>query len=238
MFMSSWLKTVFFLLGSAFLTHMIPFSSFFRNLDTMIHEFGHAVVTLALSGKVMYIELFVDHSGVTYSAVTSGWSFIPIALAGYPTASLFAMFLFYSNAKGKQRLGIQLCTLIAVICLMLFVRNEFGMMWLIGFIVLNVLMLAFAPKWMFRFYYLLLSFLTLEESVFGPLSLVAYAFIDPARAGDATNLSQLTGIPSIGWAVLFALFALWCSKQAIQAFAGGARGGRSAKRPAIQPDYD
>ena len=62
--MSNWVKTILFLIGSAVLTHWIP-SSFFRNLDTMVHEFGHAVVTLALSGKVMYIELYSDHSGVT-----------------------------------------------------------------------------------------------------------------------------------------------------------------------------
>ncbi|TBL69840.1 M50 family metallopeptidase [Paenibacillus thalictri] len=218
--MSNWLKTILFLLGSAFLTHFIPFSSFFRNLDTMVHEFGHAVVTLALSGKVMYIELYGDHSGVTYSSVSSSWSLIPISLAGYMTASLFAVFLFHSYAKGKQRLGLQIMTLIALISLILFVRNQFGMLWLIGFIILNVLVLAFGAKWIRNFYYLLLSFLTLEESVFGALSLVLYASTNPAKAGDASNLSRMTGIPSIAWAVLFSLFALWCAKLAIQAFAG------------------
>lgn len=37
--MSNWVKTILFLIGSALLTHWIP-SSFFRNLDTMVHEFG------------------------------------------------------------------------------------------------------------------------------------------------------------------------------------------------------
>lgn len=70
--MNKWLKTLLFLAGSALLTRFIPFSSLFRNLDTMFHEFGHALVTLLLSGSVLRIELYPDHSGVTYSAIAAG----------------------------------------------------------------------------------------------------------------------------------------------------------------------
>ncbi|UQZ84268.1 hypothetical protein SK3146_03502 [Paenibacillus konkukensis] len=216
--MGNGLKTVLFLIGSAFLTRLIPFSSFFRNLDTMIHEFGHAVVTLALSGKVMYIELYANHSGVTYSQITNNWSSIPVSLAGYMTASLFAVLLFKLRAGGKQRLGLQIMTVIAILALILLVRNEFGVMWLIGFIALNIIMLALAPRWLHDFYYLLLAFLTLEESVLGPISLIVYALDNPASAGDAANLSRVTPIPAIGWALWFSLFALWCAKNAIVAF--------------------
>ncbi|OXM84989.1 M50 family metallopeptidase [Paenibacillus rigui] len=230
--MSNWLKTVFFLIGSAFLTRWIPFSSFFRNLDTTIHEFGHAVVTLALSGKVMSIELYANHSGVTYSSVVNNWSVIPISLAGYMTASLFAVFLFKMRAQDNQRLGLQIMTLIGLIALVLFVRNEFGIMWLIGFIALNIIMLAIVPRWLRDFYYLLLAFLTLEESVMGPISLVIYALQNPASAGDATNLARVTFLPAIFWAGLFTLFALWCAKNAIQAFLG-----RRKARPVRQQPY-
>jgi hypothetical protein len=216
--MSNWLKTVCFLIGSALLTRWIPFSSFFRSLDTMIHEFGHAVVTLALSGKVMYIVLNADHSGVTYSSVTNNWSIIPIALAGYIAASLFAVFLFKMQSIGKQGLGLQVMTLLAVISLLVFVRNGYGMIWLIGFIALNIVMLVVVPRWLRDGYYLLLAFLTLEESVMGPISLILYAWNNPASAGDAANLGIITPIPAIIWAILFTLFSLWCAKSAIGAF--------------------
>jgi hypothetical protein len=228
--MSSWVKTILFLIGSALLTHLIP-SSFFRNLDTMVHEFGHAIVTLVLSGKVMSIELYADHSGVTYSTITKSWSIVPIALAGYMTASLFAWYLFSAYAKGWQRLGLQIITLLAVLSLVLFVRNAFGISWLIGFIVLNVLVLAFTGKWIRDFYYLLLAFLCLEESVFGPISLVLYAWKDASKAGDATNLSVYTGVPAIFWAVVFTLFALWCAKRAVQAFLGRSKNSKAVRTP-------
>lgn len=233
--MSNWVKTILFLIGSALLTHLIP-SSFFRNLDTMVHEFGHAVVTLALSGKVMYIELYANHSGVTYSTMTKSWAVLPVSLAGYMTASLFAWFLFSAYSRQKQRLGLQVITVLAVLSLVLFVRNGFGVTWLLGFILVTVLALALAPRWLRDFYYLLLAFLCLEESVFGPISLVIYAWMNPSQAGDATNLASYTGVPAIVWAVCFTLFALWCAKQAVQSFLG--RKSRGAKRPGTaMPSY-
>ncbi|TVY10292.1 M50 family metallopeptidase [Paenibacillus cremeus] len=228
------IRTILFLIVSAFLTHLIPFHDFFRNLDTLIHEFGHAVVTLLLSGKVRSIELFANHSGVTYSQVTKGWSLIPIALAGYMTASLFALFMFRQWAKERQRLGLQIMTIIAILALVLFVRNEFGMMWLIGFVILNVIMLSFMPRWLMDIYYMLLAFLTLEESVFGPFSLILYAWDDPAKAGDATNLSHVTPVPAIGWALFFTLFSLWCAARALKHFIGGRKKSRRPEGQRVQ----
>jgi len=235
--MSNWLKTIVLLIGSAFLTRWIPFSSFFRNLDTTIHEFGHAIVTLALSGRVMSIELYANHSGVTYSSVANNWSVIPISLAGYMTASLFAVFLFKMRARDNQRLGLQTMTLIGIVALVLFVRNEFGIMWLVGFIALNIVMLALVPRWLRDAYYLLLAFLTLEESVMGPISLVIYALQNPASAGDATNLARVTFLPAIFWAGLFTVFSLLCAKSAIQAFLGRRRP-RPAKPQQPYPNYE
>ncbi|MEC0228454.1 M50 family metallopeptidase [Paenibacillus alba] len=234
--MSNWVKTILFLVGSALLTHWIP-SSFFRNLDTMVHEFGHAVVTLALSGKVMYIELYADHSGVTYSSISKSWSIIPVSLAGYMTASIFAWFLFSAYAKGKQRLGLQVMIAISALSLVLFVRNGFGIMFLVGFMALTIIVLALTPKWLRDFYYLLLAFLCLEESVFGPSSLILYAWQNSRSAGDATNLAMHTGIPAIAWAIGFTLFALWCAKQGVQAFLGRSKGARSSSRQSSASTY-
>ncbi|WNR44838.1 M50 family metallopeptidase [Paenibacillus roseipurpureus] len=234
--MSNWVKTILFLIGSAVLTHWIP-TAFFRNLDTMVHEFGHAVVTLALSGKVMYIELYRDQSGVTLSTMTKSWAIIPVSLAGYMTASMFAWFLFSAYAKGKQRLGLQVTAILSILSLVLFVRNGYGIMFLVGFIVITVVVLALTPKWLRDFYYLLLAFLCLEESVFGPISLVLYAAQNSGKAGDATNLANHTGVPAIVWAIGFTLFALWCAKQAVSAFLGRNKGAARRSRPAAVSSY-
>ncbi|GKS12086.1 MULTISPECIES: M50 family metallopeptidase [Paenibacillus] len=219
--MSAWVKTILLLIGSALLTQFIPFSAYFRNLDTMVHEFGHAAVTMILSGKVMAIVLNADHSGVTYSSVSGSWKLLPISIAGYVTASLFAVFLFWAYARGKQRLGLQVTTVVAVLSLVLFVRNEFGVGWLIGFIALNIIVLAFTSGFIRNAYYLLVAFLCLEESVYGPLTLALLAAGNPNKAGDATNLASITPIPALIWGVVFLVFSLWCAKAAIQYFLGG-----------------
>lgn len=215
--MNKWLKTVLFLVGSAFLTRLIPFSSLFRNLDTMIHEFGHALMTLVLSGSVLRIELYADHSGVTYSAIQDGGKAILVSLSGYLIASLFALLLFYLYSKGRYDWGLILATSVALIMLVLYVRGSFGVMWLSGFIILNVLMLVLWKR-VSKYYYLLLAFLTLEESVMGCFFLVYAAALSPSRAGDASNLARMTAVPAIFWAILFLAFSLLCAKQALGLF--------------------
>lgn len=215
--MNRWLKTLLYLVGSAVLTRLIPFSSLFRNLDTMIHEFGHALATLLLSGRVLRIELYADHSGVTYSAIQAGGRAILVSLAGYPLASLFALLFFYLYSKGKLEWGLLISSGLALIMLALYVRGGFGVLWLTGFIALNVLMM-FAWKGLRKFYFLLLAFLTLEESVLGPLFLVWMSLVSPTRAGDASNLAELTPMPALIWALLFFGFSLICAKWALGFF--------------------
>ena len=211
--LNKWVKTILFLLGSVFLTRFIPFSSLFRNLDTMIHEFAHAMMTLFTSGRVLSIELNADHSGVTYSTMTSVWSAVFIGLAGYITASLTAVLLFYWMYKQWQKWGLMLLTTVALLMLIFFVHQGYGVIWLAGFIVLNVIML-YLPQMLRNMYFGLLAFLTLEESVMGPLFLVTQSLMGK-NAGDASNLAKWTHVPSILWALLFLVIALACTRIAL-----------------------
>ncbi|MDF2814851.1 MAG: rane protein [Paenibacillus sp.] len=216
--MSRWMVTIALLVGSAILNHWIPFSSFFRNLDTMVHEFGHAIATLLLSGKVLYIYLFADHSGVTYSYITGGWRVIPMAMAGYITASLFAVYLFYAYSRGRLTQGLVVCSVLAVLCLALFVRNGYGMAWIIGFLVVNGIVIILPFRWLKTFYYLLVAFVSLEESVVGPVGLAIMALNNPSKAGDASSLAQATGVPAPVWGIVFVVIALVCARSAIGYF--------------------
>lgn len=215
--MNKWLKALLYLLGAAFLTRLIPFSSWFRMLDTMIHEFGHALATLLVSGRVLRIELYPDHSGVTYSVITSGWSQLIVSLAGYITASLFAITLFYGYSRQKQGQGLMVVTALALVSGLLFVRNGYGLIWLLIFIALNLLFLVIGGR-ISSFYYLLLAFLCLEESVMAPLTLLLLAISRPGSAGDAANLAALTGVPAMVWALLFFVIAVLCARVALNLY--------------------
>ncbi|CAM3502013.1 MULTISPECIES: M50 family metallopeptidase [Saccharibacillus] len=226
--MPKWAKTVLYLVIAAVLTRLIPFSSLFRNLNTMIHEFGHAVVALATSGRVAGIDLNANHSGATYVTTYSTWSSILVSLAGYLSASLFAVLLFYGYYKRQQKQGLILMTAVALIMLILYVHDGFGVIWLIGFIALNALM-YFVWEPARNFYYVLLCFLTLEESIFSSLYLAWLSVTSPRAAGDAALLAQDTFVPAIGWSILFVAFSLLCANWSIRLFTKS-REGRSASR--------
>lgn len=221
--MNRWLTTILFLVGSVILTGIIPFTSFFRNVDTMVHELGHAVVTMLLSGRVLHIELYSNHGGVTYSYIEQGWRMIPLGLAGYITASLFAAFLFTLYAKGKLSVGYIVMSALAAVSLLFFVRNITGVIWLIGFIAVNTLAMYIPYASLRKFYYLLVSFICLEESVRGPLYLLYVSLTRPGAAGDAAGLSRATGVPAVIWCLLFVIVSLFCARTAIAAFIGKSR---------------
>lgn len=228
--MSRWIVTIMFLVGSAILTHWIPYSSFFRNVDTMVHELGHAVVTMLLSGKVLYIQLYENHSGVTYSYIESGWKTIPLGLSGYITASLFAVFLFHWYGKGKLKVGYVAMMLLAVVSLAFFVNNSFGVMWLIGFIIVNGIAMFVPIDFIRKYYYLLVAFICLEESVMGPIYLIVMSLTTPGQAGDAAGLSRSTHVPAIVWSILFLIVALICARKAIYSFIGNRRSRNAGAR--------
>lgn len=218
--MNKWWKTLIFIGVAALLTRFIPYSSFFRNVDTLVHEFGHALMTLVLSGDVQYIHLFADHSGITYSTVTNAWRLIPISLSGYIVSALFAWLLFVLYRRQYMTAGLVAVTMVAIVSLVFFVRNEYGIFWCVGFIILNAAIYMAPWEWLKRGYYLLISFILMVDSVISAITLLLVSVQQPYQAGDAANLYQATGIPSVLWALLFILVATVCARLSMGAFLG------------------
>jgi branched-subunit amino acid transport protein AzlD len=212
--MFSWLRMAAIIIVTAFLTRFIPFSDFFQNVNTLVHELAHALTALLFKGSVMHIYLYADQSGVTYTSYTDSWMVIPIALAGYMGSALFSLLLFLLYGKGKERFGLALIAIAAGVALALFVRNEYGMAWSAGFTLLSVIIYFVAPGWLRGGYYLLIAFICLVESIISPFVLLVLSVTEPSSAGDAASLSEATSIPAFVWSALFCFFALWCAKRA------------------------
>ncbi|PDO11371.1 MAG: hypothetical protein BLM47_02615 [Candidatus Reconcilbacillus cellulovorans] len=226
--MGKWLLTIACLIGSAVLTRWLPFSPYFRNVNTLVHEFGHAVVTLLFRGEVHEIALFVDHSGVTRSTVGGVYGGVAVALAGYATASLFSVYLFWARRRGLERQALAAMLSVAVVCLTVFVRNPYGMLWTAGFSGLTALALA-VGGWPARLYLLFVAFLSLEESVSSAATVWIVALTEPEKAGDAAILAERTGISAAWWGFGFTAFSLLCARSAVGHFFGG-WGGRKRQR--------
>ncbi|MNC45768.1 hypothetical protein D3C75_947530 [compost metagenome] len=149
--------------------------------------------------------------------LSAGWSQVVVSLAGYISASLFAIALFYGYYKQKQALGLVIISVLAVIMIVFFVRTGYGLWWIIIFVLVNLLFYFIGGR-IQNFYYLFLAFLCLEESVMGPVMLLLRSITQPGYAGDATNLANSTMIPAFVWALLFVAISLWCAKSALQLY--------------------
>lgn len=200
----------YYMLVAAFLLPRIPVvGKFFNIINTLIHELGHALMSLLLQGKVSNIKVFQDTSGVTTTQSNSKFKSTLVSLAGYPFASVMAFVCFFLLSVGYEKWILVGLTAIFLIMLIFWIRNWYGAIWVLVFTLINIALLYFwrndtANEIVAWFY----SMMILVESVWSTWVLVWLSAKTPDKAGDATNLHKFAYLPAIIWAVLFALFAL------------------------------
>ena len=200
----------YYLLVVAFLLPRLPVvGKFFNIINTLIHELGHALMSLLLHGKVMKIQIFQDTSGVTTTKSDSKFKSTLVSLAGYPFSSVMAFVCFFLLSVGYEKWILVGLSVVFLIMLNFWIRNKYGAAWVLIFTLINFTLLYFwrndtANEVMAWFY----SMMILVESVWSTFVLVYLSVQTPDKAGDATNLHKFAYLPAIIWAVLFALFAL------------------------------
>jgi hypothetical protein len=191
-----------------FLVLRYKYSGFiFRPLNTLFHETGHALITLLFSGKVVRINLFHD-SGVAYTMVPSWFGKFLVSLAGYPFASIAAWLQFYFYSKGMHYTCLYIYLAVAIINVLVWVRNSYGIIWLLLFIAVNSSAIYFKNEEFICMSLFIFNSILLLQSVWTALYLFYVCIDNPKQAGDAANLKNMTFIPAIIWCVFFVIFAL------------------------------
>lgn len=176
---------------------------FFRVVNTLFHEDGHAIIALLTSGSVDKINLFADTSGTCVYRPKNKIAEFLVLLAGYvaSSASAYGMFWFLHHQHNDWFLysfaGVLGLNLI------LWVRNKYGVFWILFFGLL-IAACIYLQNNILNFYFLFfISALNLVESVYSTLVILYVSAEEPSQAGDARGLRQLTFIPAIIWALLF-----------------------------------
>ncbi|MDR2979580.1 MAG: M50 family metallopeptidase [Bacteroidales bacterium] len=192
----------------AFVLPKIPIiGKFFNIINTAVHELGHALIALFLQGNVKRIELFSTSAGTTQIQNAGKLSSFLVAIAGYPFASLFSLFTFYLYIHGYYlHLIIGLTALFAVM-LLLWVRNGYGVAWILLFTLLNATLLYFNYGQSIRIAALFYVIALLTESVWSSLVILYLSIVKPKESGDAAIIQKLTHIPAFFWGVMFAAVA-------------------------------
>lgn len=207
---SNWIFYASFLLAA--ILSLIPIVGKFLNvLNTMFHESGHAVMALITGGGVMNIKLSADTSGAAQTKSKYWLGKVFTSLAGYPVSSVTAWFFFWLIHHNKVSYVFYVIFSLLLINLILWVRNAFGMIWLVVMGLLTFGVYFYLNNEYQRYFGVFCAAIVLFQSIFSAFTLLVVAAQNPSKAGDAKNLSTFTYIPSIIWAILIFSFALFAA---------------------------
>ncbi|MDQ3403637.1 MAG: M50 family metallopeptidase [Actinomycetota bacterium] len=179
-----------------------------RNVITIVHEAGHALIAVVAGRRLSGIRLHSDTSGVTVSrGKPHGPGMVCTALAGYVAPSLLGLG-FAALLKADRISALLMTCAVLLFAVLIMVRNFYG--------VLSVMAtgaILFAVSWLASdeiqagFAYLITWFLVVGG--IRPVGeLQAKRRIGHARDSDADQLARLTGAPGFFWVGSFALVNL------------------------------
>lgn len=195
--------TFYLLLACSFFINRIPYiGSFFRTVNTMLHESGHALGAIVTNGEVVRIELKKDTSGIAETKSKRKWCAFLISFAGYPFAAIASASLLALSVMGYQKIAAFILLSIAMLNLMLFVRNVYGVVWLILFSSLLLVLTNYATDQALKTALIFICLIALTEAFTSTIIVTMLGLSKPAKAGDLRNLYKSSGIPAGFWAIM------------------------------------
>ena len=227
-------KTPLFLaLSLGLVCYLLPFGQWlsypFTLFVTLVHEGGHVIMALATGSKVFSMAIASDGSGLTLTTPRNLVSGILIANAGYLSAAAYgAVVLKLSNGRDDCRGILKFSALLIaslVVFFTIFVKDWADSLWvnglninlgmklftiLAGFVIAQALWL-FAKAKNPAIVAFIANFLAVECILngLGDIKSVLALSIYSTAHSDAQNLAELTGIPSVFWAITWAGLSLW-----------------------------
>lgn len=174
-----------------------------RNVVTIAHEGGHAVVALFSGRQLTGIRLHSDTSGVTVSrGRPEGIGMILTVAAGYLTPSLVGLagILLLLGDRITALLWISILLLAAMLLL---IRNLYGVVSVLGTGALIFLVSWFTPEEVQAAFAYLFTWFMLFAGVRPIFELQAQRMRQPSPHSDADQLHRLTGLPGTFWVFVF-----------------------------------
>jgi hypothetical protein len=179
-----------------------------RNIVTIAHEGGHALVAVLTGRKLTSVRLHSDTSGVTVSwGKPSGPGMVATTAAGYLAPSLLGLAGAALLTAGHITLLLW-TSLMLLAAMLIMIRNVYGVASVVvtGSVIFAVSWFASATV-QAGFAYVLTWFLLLA----GPRPVVELQRKrrrGAAPYSDADQLARLTGVPGLVWVTVFAAGAV------------------------------
>ena len=214
----------------------------FQLFVTFIHEGGHALAAVLTGNSVRSLSVALDTSGLTETLLPQGGGFFSrmlISSAGYVGAIAFgALLLWLVRKRVKARFvlvgsAVLIAGLTGVFGFLVPLTNfSFSPFTVVAGALITVGLLAASKYLGPRARNFLVSFLAVQcvlDALFNLRDLL-YLSVATDAPTDAKNMEVLTGIPSIFWALFWAVVGFVIVTLALRAYAV------SKDAPGAQPD--
>mmetsp|Transcript_21904 Transcript_21904/g.46048 ORF Transcript_21904/g.46048 Transcript_21904/m.46048 type:complete len:292 (-) Transcript_21904:158-1033(-) len=202
----------------------IPIGSYilypFMIFSTWIHELFHGLAALSIGGKIIWLNVYSNGSGLAHTSYPAGafqkaW----VAGAGYQgTAIVGGIMLMFRRTEMGARAGTLILGLEMLFTCLLFVRNIFGLVMLILMgIGLVIAGWRLPPFWVSELYALIAATTCLNAMT----SIHVLFFVNEQTIGgvtqisDATSMQEATNIPHKFWACLWMFLAIWMTAMGV-----------------------
>lgn len=192
---------ILFLVGMVFCS--LPFVGVcFRCLNTMFHENGHALMAILTLGKIKKIDISSTTEGAISHVTKNKFTRLLVTIAGYPFASFMALAMAYLYVKEDYEMILYVIVTALLINLLMWVRNSFGVFWIIIFGSIIIGTYFFIPQLNILLMKLIVAIL-LYENVKTAMVILKLSIQKRKEAGDATTMRNITKIPAFVWGLLF-----------------------------------
>lgn len=183
--------------------------TFFRTVNTLLHESGHALGAILTSGEVMKIDILKNTAGMTETKSKGKLSAFIVSFAGYPFAALASSFMVIMSLKGNHAFVLYLLFSVVTINLLFFVRNLYGVLWLIFFASLLTLLVWLDNELFSKLLLLCVSMIAFTETFTSTLVVGVLGLTTPRKAGDLFNMQRMSGVPAGFWALVMGALVMW-----------------------------
>jgi hypothetical protein len=189
----------------------------FRLLTTLVHELGHGLAAIITGGEFIRFVVFPNGAGLAYTA--GGWRWIVIP-AGYLSEVIFGALLIIIGRN--YRWGRIALALIGVLLAYFALRYGFPNLWageigagtltvasgtLLGFLFLVVALKATVGWIVFLLHFIAIQAgLMAFSDLMTVIGLSSRFFNMPNN--DALSMAELTYIPALFWAIVWALLSI------------------------------
>lgn len=179
-----------------------------RNVATIAHEGGHALMAVVTGRRLYGIRLHSDTSGLTLSKGSpTGPGMVATAAAGYLAPPLLGLAAASLLAAGHLTATLWLA-LALLAAMLVAIRNAYGAVAVLvtGLTILAVSVLA--PENVQAAFGYLATWFMLAAGLRPVIELQRQRRRGRARTSDADQLGRLTGVPASLWVALFAIVAV------------------------------